>query len=86
MPNTSWWPIPELRLIFRHGVVSFAIMVAVWTSGEAAIHLIAGAKPYVDLIDMFVLLAVLVILAIELLWGLIQEFLRRIGFNAILAA
>jgi hypothetical protein len=86
MANPSLWPVPELILVFRHGVVSLAIMIVVWANGEAAIYLVPAANPYVDLIDMYVLLAVLVLLAVELLWGLVAEFLRGIGFNAILVA
>jgi hypothetical protein len=88
MPNLPWWPIPELILVFRHGVISLAIMAVVKVVSEAGIYLVplVEARYYADRIDMYVLLAVLVLLAIELIWGMIAEFLRISGFYAILAA
>jgi hypothetical protein len=85
MPSSSWWPITELRLIFRHGVVYLAIMLVYFACSRASVYLIPDAKPYADLIDIFVLLAVLAILALKLVWGLIVELFFGSGFNAIVA-
>lgn len=93
MPNESWWPSFALRLIFQHTVVGSAITISVFI----LTHLVGWAVPAVrdiaDLIDQLVLLAVLVILAVELVGGLIVDLLLKVvkffrgnGINAIITA
>jgi hypothetical protein len=91
MPNESWVPSLELRLIFRHTVVSIAIVAAVWVCTQAVVRFVpeVEARHYAELIDTFVLLGVLAILGARLILTLIFDLIREFrgdGLHAFVAA
>lgn len=93
MPNESWWPSFALRIIFRHIVISVAIVAGVWIVGQVVAALDHESTEFVDLVEQLLLRGVIIVLAAELFVGFVVEAVRNIiklihgdGFNAILAA
>jgi hypothetical protein len=81
MPDESWFPKAEIRLIFRHLLVSIAIGVAVGLAGRVFSYFEPGWQDVADLVEGFVFIGILVILGIKLLW----HFVIGNGVNNALA-
>ncbi len=82
MPGESWLPTNELRVIFRHLVITIAIAAAVWVATKAFIFLDPDIAEFANLIDQVEVAGVLVILVVKLWW----EFARAGGSHAFAVA
>jgi hypothetical protein len=69
MPDEGWLPIGEIRLIFRHLVVSIALVVGLFIATKIFGLLAPDWAAFADDIDGFTTVGILVIVSLKLLWA-----------------
>jgi hypothetical protein len=73
MRDERWWPIAEIRLIFRHLVIIIAIAGGLFVATKLFSTLAPQWADIADFLDGWLTIGILVVAGIKLIWGLIRE-------------
>ncbi len=73
MPDERWWPIAEVRLIFRHLVITIVVAGALYAATQVFSWFAPQWADIADSIDGWLTMGILAIMGLKLIWALVRE-------------